>query len=157
MGASFETWGWRLPFLASIVLVGVGLWVRLGVLESPLFAREVENDSARGRAAASRSIKREPREIILSALLRMSEQAPFYIFTAFVLAYGTEDLGFSKGFLTNAVMVAAALSLFIGPVLRAPLRQDRAQADVHDGRRRRRCSSASRTSCCSTRRSACSW
>ena len=45
----------------------------------------------------------------------MSEQAPFYIFTAFVLAYGTEDLGFSKGFLTNAVMVAAALSLFNVP------------------------------------------
>ena len=61
------------------------------------------------------TIKREPREIILSALLRMSEQAPFYIFTAFVLAYGTEDLGFSKGFLTNAVMVAAALSLFSVP------------------------------------------
>ena len=52
MGDSFETWGWRLPFLFSIVLVGVGLWVRLGVLESPLFAREVENDSLEKHAAA---------------------------------------------------------------------------------------------------------
>jgi metabolite-proton symporter len=114
MGGSFETWGWRLPFLFSIVLVGVGLWVRLGVLESPLFAREVEKDSLEDLPLVE-TIKREPREIILSALLRMSEQAPFYIFTAFVLAYGTEDLGFSKGFLTNAVMVAAALSLFSVP------------------------------------------
>ena len=53
-GRSFETWGWRLPFLFSIVLVGVGLWVRLGVLESPLFAREVENDTRRGHARWSR-------------------------------------------------------------------------------------------------------
>jgi metabolite-proton symporter len=114
MGSSFESWGWRLPFLFSIVLVGVGLWVRLGVLESPLFQREVENDSLDDTPLIE-TIKREPREIILSALLRMSEQAPFYIFTAFVLAYGTEDLGFSKGFLTNAVMAAAALSLFNVP------------------------------------------
>ncbi len=114
MGASFETWGWRLPFLFSIVLVGVGLWVRLGVLESPLFAREVENETLED-APLLETIKREPREIVLSALLRMSEQAPFYIFTAFVLAYGTESLGFSKGFLTNAVMAAAALSLFSVP------------------------------------------
>jgi metabolite-proton symporter len=114
MGASFETWGWRLPFLFSIVLVGVGLWVRLGVLDSPMFAREVENDRLE-RVPLVEVVKRNPREIILSALLRMSEQAPFYIFTAFVLAYGTEDLGFSKGFLTNAVMVAAALSLFSVP------------------------------------------
>jgi metabolite-proton symporter len=114
MGGSFETWGWRLPFLFSIVLVGIGLWVRLGVLESPLFEREVENDNVE-KAPLLETIKREPREIILSALLRMSEQAPFYIFTAFVLAYGTDELGFSKGFLTNAVMVAAALSLFNVP------------------------------------------
>jgi metabolite-proton symporter len=113
-GSSFETWGWRVPFLFSIVLVGIGLWVRLGVLESPLFAREVANDNVEDMPLIE-TIKREPREIVLSALLRMSEQAPFYIFTAFVLAYGTEDLGFSKGFLTNAVMVAAALSLFSVP------------------------------------------
>jgi MFS family permease len=41
-GDAFETWGWRIPFLASALLIGIGLWVRLGVLESPLFAREVE-------------------------------------------------------------------------------------------------------------------
>src|SRR3954454_22344208 len=44
-GDSFDSWGWRVPFLLSIVLVGIGLWVRLGVLESPLFEREVENDN----------------------------------------------------------------------------------------------------------------
>jgi len=113
-GASFETWGWRIPFLASVLLIGVGLWVRLGVLESPLFAKELEKKSVEKQPTLE-VIKRNPREIILSALLRMSEQMPFYIFTAFVLAYGTEDLGFSKGFITNSVMAAAALSLFMVP------------------------------------------
>jgi MFS family permease len=96
------------------VLVGVGLWVRLGVFESPLFAREVENKRVEKRPALE-VIKRNPREILLSALLRMSEQMPFYIFTVFVLEYGTDDLGFSKGFMTNSVMAAAALSLFMVP------------------------------------------
>jgi metabolite-proton symporter len=113
-GGSFESWGWRVPFLLSIVLVGIGLWVRLGVLESPLFAREVENERVE-KLPLVEVVKRNPREIVLSALLRMSEQAPFYIFTAFVLAYGTETLGFSKNFLTNSVMVAAAVSLFSVP------------------------------------------
>ena len=113
-GDAFTSWGWRVPFLLSIVLVGVGLWVRLGVADSPLFAREVESESVE-RLPLVEVIKRNPREIVLSALLRMSEQAPFYIFTAFVLTYGTETLGFSKGFITNAVMVAAAVSLFSVP------------------------------------------
>jgi MFS family permease len=60
-------------------------------------------------------IKRNPREILLSAMLRMSEQMPFYIFTVFVLEYGTNDLGFGKDFLTNSVCAAAALSLFMVP------------------------------------------
>jgi metabolite-proton symporter len=113
-GDGFESWGWRIPFLLSVVLIGVGLWVRLGVLESPLFAREMERDRIE-RQPLVEVVKRNPREIILSALLRMSEQAPFYIFTAFVLAYGTETLGFSKNFMTNSVMLAAAISLFSVP------------------------------------------
>jgi MFS family permease len=102
------------PFLLSILLVGVGMWVRLSVLESPLFAREVEAKRV-ARQPIVEVIKRNPREILLSAMLRMSEQAPFYIFTAFVLAYGTKTLGFSKDFITNSVMLAAALSLFSVP------------------------------------------
>jgi MFS family permease len=115
MGSSFETWGWRIPFLASVLLIGIGLWVRLGVLESPLFAREVESKRVEKQPIAE-VIKRNPREIVLSALLRMSEQMPFYIFTVFVLEYATTDLGFEKGFVTNAVMVAAALALILVPL-----------------------------------------
>jgi MFS family permease len=113
-GASFESWGWRIPFLLSLVLIGVGLWIRLGVLESPLFAREVESKRVE-RQPVLEVIKRQPKEILLSAMLRMSEQMPFYIFTVFVLEYGTDTLGFGKNFLTTSVSLAAAVSLFSVP------------------------------------------
>src|SRR4051794_3608207 len=113
-GDAFETWGWRIPFIASLLLIGVGLFVRLGVLESPLFAREKEEQRVE-KLPVIEVIKRHPREVLLSAMLRMSEQMPFYIFTVFVLEYGTDDLGFSKNFLTNSVAAAAALSLIMVP------------------------------------------
>jgi MFS family permease len=84
------------------------------VLESPLFAREKEQENIE-KLPTMEVIKRHPREILLSAMLRMSEQMPFYIFTVFVLEYGTDDLGFSKNFLTNSVAAAAALSLIAVP------------------------------------------
>src|SRR5580692_11266485 len=87
-GADFLTWGWRVPFLLSIVLIGIGLWIRLGILETPVFQKLVEEDKIE-KAPMLEVIRRQPREIILSALLRMAEQAPFYVFTAFVFAYGT--------------------------------------------------------------------
>src|ERR671936_643655 len=62
-GSGFESWGWRVPFLLSIVLVGVGLWVRLGVLESPLFAREMENDRVE-KLPLIEVVKRNPGEIV---------------------------------------------------------------------------------------------
>jgi metabolite-proton symporter len=114
-GDNFASWGWRIPFLASLVLIAIGLWVRLGVLESPMFAREVETEKVE-KLPVIEVIKRNPKEIILSALLRMSEQMPFYIFTVFILEYGTTNLGFSKNFMTNSVMAAAALSLISIPL-----------------------------------------
>ena len=114
-GDAFESWAWRIPFLASAVLIGLGLWVRLGVLDSPLFAREKEADRIE-KLPTLEVIKRHPKEILLSAMLRMSEQMPFYIFTVFVLEYGTDELGFGKNFLTNSVAAAAALSLIMVPL-----------------------------------------
>jgi metabolite-proton symporter len=114
-GDAFEAWAWRIPFVASIVLIGLGLWVRLGVLDSPLFAREKEAERIEKQPTLE-VIKRHPKEILLSAMLRMSEQMPFYIFTVFVLEYGTDELGFGKNFLTNSVAAAAALSLIMVPL-----------------------------------------
>ena len=90
-GDQFATWGWRLPFALSIVLVGVGLWIRLGILETPVFQKLLDENKVE-KAPILEVIKKQPKEIILSALLRMSEQAPFYIFTAFVFAYAVGTL-----------------------------------------------------------------
>src|SRR5437763_2962606 len=97
-GDQFATWGWRIPFALSIVLVGVGLWIRLGILETPVFRQLVENQKIE-RAPLTEVIKKQPKEIILSALLRTAEQAPFYIFTAFIFAYAVGTLKMSRYFI----------------------------------------------------------
>jgi len=112
--AQFESWGWRVPFLISIVLVGIGLYVRLRVLESPAFS-QVKRENAVVRLPILQVLKEQPREVITSALIRMSEQAPFYIFVTFVLTYGTDHLGLSRDSLLNDTLVAAAIGLFSVP------------------------------------------
>ena len=113
--SGFLTWGWRVPFYLSIVLVAVGLYIRLGILETPLFARLVAQQRIE-RAPVSAVIRRNWREIIQSALLRLSEQAPFYIFTAYVFTYGTEVLKQSRNFVLYAVLAASVLSFFSIPL-----------------------------------------
>src|SRR5262245_4267165 len=114
-GDQFATWGWRIPFALSIILVGIGLWIRLGILETPVFQQLLDTNKIE-RAPIVEVIKRQPREIILSALLRMAEQAPFYIFTAFVFAYAVNTLHMSRDFILTSVMVAAVLSFVTIPL-----------------------------------------
>jgi len=114
-GDQFLVWGWRIPFLLSIILVGIGLWVRLGILETPVFEKLV-SDKKIERAPILEVIKRQPKEIILSALVRMSEQAPFYIFTAFVFAYGTGTLKLPRDLILSAVLAASLVSFFTIPI-----------------------------------------
>ena len=114
-GADFLTWGWRVPFALSIVLVGVGLWIRLGILETPVFQKLLDTDKIE-KAPILEVIKKQPREIILSALLRMSEQAPFYVFTAFVFSYAVGTLKMDRNFILAAVMAAACVSFITIPL-----------------------------------------
>lgn len=113
-GEEWEAWGWRVPFLLSLVLVVFGLWVRLSILETPLFSRLAEQ----GRTAKAPVLevwRRNRHEVVLSALVRVSEQTPFYVFTAFVLAYGTDELGLGEPLLLGAVLTAAGLALLTIP------------------------------------------
>jgi metabolite-proton symporter len=114
-GDQFLAWGWRIPFALSIVLVGVGLWIRLGIMETPVF-QEVLDKEKTEKTPVLEVIKRQPREIILSALLRMSEQAPFYVFTAFIFAYAVGTLHMSRNLILGAVMVAACVSFVTIPL-----------------------------------------
>jgi metabolite-proton symporter len=114
-GDQFNTWGWRLPFAFSIVLVGVGLWIRLGILETPIFQEVVRNNKVEA-APVLEVIKKHPKEIVLSALLRMAEQAPFYIFTAFIFAYAVGTLHMSRNLILTAVLVGSCVSFITIPL-----------------------------------------
>jgi MFS family permease len=114
-GDQFLDWGWRIPFSLSLVLIGVGLYIRLGVLETPVFRRLVAEKQV-VRTPMLEVLRRHPREILLSALMRMAEQAPFYVFTAFVFSYGTSALGVSRDFLLTAVLAASLVSFIAIPL-----------------------------------------
>jgi metabolite-proton symporter len=113
-GEQFLEWGWRVPFLLSLLLVGVGLYIRLGIFETPVFAKLLAEQKIE-RTPLLEVIKRHPKEILLSAFARMAEQAPFYIFTAFIFSYGTGTLHVSRDFLLTAVLVASVVSFFSIP------------------------------------------
>ena len=108
-GDQFLTWGWRVPFWLSIVMVGVGLYIRLGILETPVFTRILEQRRVE-RTPVIEVIKRQPKQIILTALCRMAEQGPFYVYAAFVFVYGTKVSGVSRDFLLTAVLTATLFS-----------------------------------------------
>jgi MFS family permease len=114
-GDQFLVWGWRIPFALSIILIAIGLWIRLGILETPVFQRLLDANKIE-KAPIIEVVKKQPKEIILSALLRMSQQAPFYIFTAFIFAYAVGTLQMPRNLILSAVLVAAAVSLFSIPI-----------------------------------------
>ncbi len=108
-GDQFLAWGWRVPFWLSIIMVGVGLYIRLGILETPVFARIIEQRRVE-RTPVLEVIKRQPKQIPLTAFCRMAEQGPFYVYAAFVFVYGTKVSGMSRDFLLTAVLAATLLS-----------------------------------------------
>lgn len=114
-GDRFLAWGWRIPFALSLILVGVGLYIRLGILETPVFSKLLA-ERRLDRTPMLTVIKQHPKEILLSAFARMAEQAPFYIFTAFVFSYGIGTLHLSRDFLLTAVLSASVLSFVTIPV-----------------------------------------
>jgi len=114
-GADFAVWGWRIPFALSIILVGVGLWIRLGILETPVF-KEILDKKKVENAPVIEVIRKQPKEIILSALLRLSEQSPFYVFTAFIFAYAVGTMKMDRNLILTAVMVASVVSFFTIPL-----------------------------------------
>ena len=114
-GDQFLVWGWRIPFLLSIVMVAVGLYIRLGILETPVFRRIVAEERVE-RAPALEVIKRQPKQVILAALARTAEQGPAYIYLAFVFAYGTQVLHQPRDFLLTALITAGLLSFVTIPL-----------------------------------------
>jgi MFS transporter, MHS family, shikimate and dehydroshikimate transport protein len=113
--AQFMAWGWRLPFLVSIVLVTVGLFVRLAVLESPAFTAVKESGGQAKEMPIVELVKTEKRDVLTAMGMRIAENGTFYIFTVFVLAYGEDTLKLSKNTMLTGVIIAAALGLLSVP------------------------------------------
>ncbi|MBO0806342.1 MAG: MHS family MFS transporter, partial [Nocardiopsaceae bacterium] len=112
--AAFTAWAWRIPFLFSLVLVAIGLWVRLRVMETPLFNR-ILSQRAVSKVPVAEVLRRHPKEVVVSAFVRMSEQAPFYVYTVFALDFMENNLGQAAGFALGAVSVGGAIELFAVP------------------------------------------
>ena len=113
-GDQFLVWGWRIPFLLSIIMVGVGLWIRLGILETPVFQRILDRADV-ARAPVAEVLRKQPKTVALTALLRLAEQSPGYIFNAFVFTYGTQVLHASRDLLLTGLIVSTALGFMWVP------------------------------------------
>ena len=116
--AAFLSWGWRVPFLVSAVLVIVGLVIRLKLMESPAFQRIKETETEAPKPIVD-VVRKYPREVLVAMGMRVAENGAFYILTVFVLAYGEDELGLSKNTMLTGVIIAAAIGLFTVPLFGA--------------------------------------
>ncbi|MER7115810.1 MFS transporter [Saccharomonospora azurea] len=117
---SFLSWGWRIPFLSSAALVIVGLWIRLGVEESPVFQRDRQREMQRAADSPKRGLPlvevlRRPRNLLLSIFLVLGPFAASAVYGTWIVSYGIDD-GFSRSDILNAVLVAAAIGLIGQPL-----------------------------------------
>lgn len=110
----FLSWGWRIPFLISILLVGVGLIIRIGIVETPAFAR-VKQARTAARRPIVEVLRTHRKEVLLAMGVRLAENGAFYVYTVFVLVYCTQKVGMLRQTVLNGVLVAAACVLFAIP------------------------------------------
>ena len=110
----FLAWGWRVPFLLSIVLVAVGLFIRLKIMESPTF-RQVQETQTEAPMPIVDVVRYHPKNVLLAMGMRIAENGNFYIITVFVLDYITKDLGLSKSVGLWGVIIGAAVGLLTIP------------------------------------------
>jgi metabolite-proton symporter len=112
--SQFMSWGWRLPFLFSIVLVLVGLLIRMKILETPVFAKVKESRSA-SRQPVVEVLQKYPKQVLQAAGARCAENGAFYIYSAFMLVYATQHVHISRDIALNGIMIASALEFFFVP------------------------------------------
>jgi metabolite-proton symporter len=111
----FLAWGWRVPFLLSILLVAVGLYIRLALLETPAF-RRVKETHTQARVPIVDVLRTNLRGVLLVIGLRIAENGSFFVFSVFVLSYATGQLGLARSTLLTGILIAATVQLFVVPV-----------------------------------------
>jgi len=113
-GDQFLSWGWRVPFWLSLIMVGIGLWIRLGILETPIFQKVIAEERV-ARAPVVEVLRRQPKEVILTALVQMGQMAPIYVYIAFVFPYGMQVVHLSRDFLLIVLLIGSFFSFFTIP------------------------------------------
>jgi len=116
--ADFLAWGWRIPFLLSVVLIVVGWWVRTTVEESPAFAG-VREDRQTHKLPAKEVLRTHPRSLLIGGGLRIAENISYYVITAFSITYITEVEGLSRQVALNAVLIGSAVQFICIPLFGA--------------------------------------
>ena len=112
--AAFESWGWRVPFFASALLVAIGLYIRLQIEETPAFS-ELEERQEREKAPAVEVVKEHRQNLVRAIGMRFSENITFYMLITFSLTYGEDELGISRNTLLAAIVICAVISCFVIP------------------------------------------
>lgn len=113
---AFMTWGWRIPFIFSALLVFFGLWIRKGIDETPSF-KKVKESGEVPKLPIVETLKHYWREVLIAVGAKVVETAPFYIFSTFVVSYATANLGFSRTATLTAVMIATIITTILIPIM----------------------------------------
>lgn len=113
---AFLSWGWRIPFLLSAVLVFVGLWIRTGLDETPVF-KETKEAGAVAKIPVIETFRSHWKSVLVAIGAKVVETAPFYIFSTYVIGYVTQHLGFDKTTALNAVSIATLVTTLAIPYM----------------------------------------
>lgn len=112
----FMTWGWRVPFIFSALLVVFGLWIRKGIDETPEF-KEVQQKGEIPKLPIVDTLRYYWKEVLITIGAKVVETAPFYIFSTFIVSYATSTLGFSRSAVLGAVMVSTVITTILIPIM----------------------------------------
>jgi len=112
--AQFLSWGWRVPFLLSALLVIVGLLIRVRILETPAFSK-VKEEAGEARQPIVEVLRNYPKQVLLAMGARFAENGAFYIYSVFVLTYATQQVKMDRQIVLNAILAGAALELLAIP------------------------------------------
>ena len=110
----FIAWGWRVPFLIGILLLAVGLYIRLAILESPLF-KKLQKEEPDRPAPIREVLRKYPHNILIAMGARFAENASFYIFTVFIYAYARDQLQLDRQVILNGILIASAAQFVAVP------------------------------------------
>ncbi|MCW1927224.1 MFS transporter [Bhargavaea beijingensis] len=113
---AFMSWGWRVPFLLSALLVIFGLWIRKGIEETPSF-KKVQAEGSAPKVPLVHTLKHHWREVLIAVGAKVVETAPFYIFGTFVVSYATTNVGHTNNEVLNAVMIATIITTVLIPIM----------------------------------------